>query len=182
MVALVDDRGGQVANEQTPETPASEVVEVKRPEAPFPGMEWKTTKGEATNAHSRTIKSYGVVGPDGKVIRKVVYDVGWWEFPTVSTFQSAGATLSLDEQRKVVNANYKTTARQAANAAAILGIGIKKPNEQTDSVIRLTSVYDGLMGKYLAQGMDKDEAHSKARLKASELLEEEWPKTDEDDQ
>lgn len=170
----------RMANEETPVTPASE--EAKRPEAPYAGMEWKTTKGEATNAHSRTIKSYGIAGPDGKVIRKVAYEFGWWEFPTVPAFSAAGAQLSLDDQRKVVNASYKTTARQAANALAITGLGIAKPNEQTDSVIRLTSVYDGLMGKYLAQGMDKDEAHTKARAKASELLEEAWPASDEDDQ
>jgi hypothetical protein len=141
-------------------------------QVPAPGIEPMVAKSDtavAKTAYKKTLD---------KAVR---YGFSWFEFPNVATMQAAQAGLSLEDQLKVVNVDRKTKARQAALTLALTAAGIVKPNEQTDSQLRLKKVYDGLMGKYLAQGMAKDEAHLKARIKAAEFLEEEWDDEGDDE-
>jgi hypothetical protein len=135
----------------------------------------------ANSAYGKPLKSYK--DKDGKVIvRKLKYDFDFSIYPTNEDMVEAGDTMSLDAQRKTRNKARKTKARQAAFTLALTNLGIEAPNAESDSVIRLKNVAAGLYGKYLSQGMAEADAKAKSRAKASELLEEEWPKSDDDDE
>lgn len=139
----------------------------------------KTATGTARSAHGKAIKDYGVKDAAGSVIKSVAYGFEWLEYPSEQDMLDANDGLSLKEQLKVRNDASKTTARQAANAEAIKAAGIVEPNSENDPLVRLTEVYNGLKGGYIAKGMSKEDAHTKARAKAAEMLEEEWPDEDE---
>jgi hypothetical protein len=134
----------------------------------------KTATGTAKNAHGKPIKDYGIKDAAGNVIRKVGYKFDWQVYPTEQDMLDANDGLSLKEQLKVRNDAAKTTARQAANAAAILAAGIVEPNAENDSQVRLKEVYSGIYGKLRASGKSHEEAHPMAREKAAAFLEEEW--------
>ena len=138
------------------------------------GLIQKTGKAVAENAFGKTLESYGVKDDAGNIIKKVNYDFSWFEFEDDDSLVAAKEELTLEEQRKVVNAGRKTTARQAANAATIKALGIEAPTAETDSQIRLKQVFNGLFGKYRAAGMAEEDARVKARAKAAEMLEEDW--------
>jgi len=134
----------------------------------------------ANSAYGKPLKSYK--DKDGKVIiRKLKYDFDFSIYPANDDMVEAGDTMSLDAQRKVRNKQRKTKARQAAFTLALANLGIEAPNAESDSLIRLKNVAAGLYGKYVSQGMSEADARVKSRAKASELLEEEWPKSDEDE-
>lgn len=140
----------------------------------------KTAKGVAKNAHGRPIAEYGLKDAAGTPVKSIGYEFSWPVYPTPQDMLDNQDGLSLEEQRKVRNIAEKTKARQAANAAAILAAGIIAPNAENDTQVRLKLMYDGLYGKYRAAGMSEDDAHTKARTKAAEFLEEEWEDEDEE--
>lgn len=142
----------------------------------------KTAKGVAKNAHGRPVKDYGLKDANGAIVKRIGYEFSWPTYQTPQDMLDNQDGLSLEEQKKVRNIAEKTKARQAANAAAILAAGIVAPNSENDSQVRLKLMYDGLKGKYLASGMSPEDAHTKAREKAAEFLEEDWDdETDEDE-
>lgn len=140
----------------------------------------KKATAVAKAAYGKPLKEYGIKDADGNVITKLKYGFEWYAFEDPQSMVDAKEELSLAKQLKVVNDGYKTTARQAANAAATLAIGIIKPNEENDSQVRLKKVADGLYGKYVSEGMSAEDARVKSRSKAAEFLEEEWDDDDED--
>lgn len=139
----------------------------------------KTAKGKAKLAHKKSIASYGIKDAAGNVVKAIDYEFSWQAYQTEQDMLDANDGMSLKEQLKFRNDAAKTTARQAANAAAIVAAGIVAPNAENDPQFRLKQVYDGLLGKYLASGMSKEDAHEKARAKAAEFLEEDWDDDDE---
>ena len=140
----------------------------------------KTAKGKAKLAHKKSIASYGLKDAQGNLVKAIDYEFSWQVYPSEQDMLDANDGLSLKEQLKVRNDAAKTTARQAANAAAILAAGIVAPNAENDPQFRLKQVYEGIYGKLRANGMEHDEAHAKARTKAAEFLEEDWD--DDDDE
>jgi hypothetical protein len=141
----------------------------------------KTATGVAKSAFKKPIKSFGVKDAAGNVVKKIGYGFSWEEYPTPEDMLAANDGMSLAEQLAKRNTDAKTTARQAANAKAIADAGIVEPNSENDSQVRLTEVYNGLKGGYIAKGMSAEDAHTKARAKASELLEEDWADEGDDE-
>lgn len=145
------------------------------------GLVLKTGKAKADRAHGKPIADYGIKDANGNLIKSVSYDVKWYEYEDEKSMQEAHDELTLKEQLKVRNVEKKTTARQAANTAALDALGIVKPNEETDSQIRLKAVYKGFYGKLIEKGIPAEEARVQARAKASEMLEEAWEDEDEEE-
>lgn len=138
------------------------------------GLILKKGTAKADRAYGKSIASYGKKDADGKVIKSIKYPVEWFEYADSASMQEAHDELTLDEQLKVRNVEKKTTARQAANTAALDAIGIKKETEETSSQLRLKTVFKGMYAKNLSKGMEPEAARLAARAKAAEMLEEEW--------
>jgi hypothetical protein len=139
----------------------------------------KHGKAKANRAYGKPLDSF--TDKDGnKVVSEVAYDYTWTEYADTESVQEAKEELTLEQQRKVINAARKTTARQAANTIAITNAGVIKPTAETDSQIRLKSVFTGLYAKNISKGMSAEDAREDARNRAAELLDEAWD--DEDDE
>jgi hypothetical protein len=139
----------------------------------------KSKTAVATKAYKRPLSEYK--DKDGKPLPKSLkYTYRWFEYDTIEALREAKDELSDKEQLAARNTERKTTARQAANTAALEAAGITKPNAQTDSQIRLKSVYAGIFAKLVSNGMNKGDAHVQARERAAELLDEPW--TDDNDE
>lgn len=138
----------------------------------------RTAEAEMENAHGKALTEYK--DKDGNPLpAKVKYKYSWFEYDDNPSFIAAKEELTIDRQRKVVNNDRKTTAYQAAKTATLDSLGIVRPNAENDSQVRLKSVYAGFYGKYIGAGMSPDEARTKARAKAAEMLEEKWDDDDE---
>lgn len=148
----------------------------------------KHGKAVAKNAHGKPLSSYGLKDAEGNIIRKLNYEFDYAIYPKVQDMLDNQDGMSLDAQLKAKNAMFKTKARQAANAAALLAAGIQPPNEENSVVYRLTKAAEGYLGKLMSQKNDdgspkfsEDDAWETAKEKAAEFLGEEWPEeTDED--
>lgn len=148
----------------------------------------KHGKAVAKNAHGKPLKEYGLKAEDGSIITKLNYEFDYGVYATNQDMLDNQDGLSLDAQRKFRNAMSKTKARQAANSAALLAAGIVAPNEENSVKVRLTKAAEGYMGKLMGQRNEdgtpkwtEDEAWEKAKEKAAEFLEEEWPEEEEDE-
>lgn len=139
----------------------------------------KSGKAKANRAYGKPLDSF--TKADGSpVVSEVEYGYSWSEYADVESMQEAKEELTLAQQLKVVNAARKTTARQAANALAIIAAGVIKPTAENDSQIRLKSVFTGIYAKNISKGMSAEDARADARTRAAELLDESWD--DEDDE
>jgi hypothetical protein len=138
------------------------------------GMVKKTGSAEAENAYGKPLTKLKM--KDGSTPPAIIkYDFEWFEYEDDQSMVDAKEELTLEEQRKVVNAARKTTARQAANTKKLDELGFIKPDASNDALVRLKSVYSGIFPKLISKGMSREEAHTEARKRASDLLEEPWP-------
>jgi len=140
----------------------------------------KSGKAKANRAYGKPLDSF--TKADGSpVVSEVEYGYSWSEYADVESMQEAKEELTLAQQLKVVNAARKTTARQAANALAIIAAGVIKPTAENDSQIRLKSVFTGIYAKNISKGMSAEDARADARTRAAELLDEAWDDDDDEE-
>jgi len=144
------------------------------------GLILKHATAVAKNAHGKPLSEYR--DKDGNALPKLIkYGFSWYEYADEQTMIEAKDELTHKEQLKVRNVERKTTARQAANTAALEAAGVIKPNAENDSQIRLKAVYTGVYAKLISKGIAPEDAHTQAREKASELLDEQWEDETEDE-
>lgn len=108
------------------------------------------------------------------------------EFPKYGTPEDVRAANAWPDDKKIVkfvNRDAQSKAKSAAMAAAVESAGLVKPTIANDPQLRLKDAADSYFANLLAKNpaMDKDEARSIARAKASEFLEIEWDDEDEDE-
>jgi hypothetical protein len=125
-------------------------------------MKNKNKSAVAKNAYGKTLP------------KPVPYSFDWTEYENTAEQKAANDMLTDDEQRKARNTSRKSKARQASLTAALLAVGIVKPDIKNDEQLRLREFVKVLMssGKYT------DEA---ARQLASETLDVKWADEDDDD-
>jgi hypothetical protein len=102
----------------------------------------------------------------------IPYDYKWTTFESDEEFVAAKAELTIEEQRKVVNTKRESNARSKAMTAKLILMGYEKPNIQNNELLRLKTVYDGIMASKL-------HTEEKAREIASMATGVAWPDGDE---
>jgi len=118
----------------------------------------------------------------GKAIPEIAFDYAWTEYPDVDTLKDAGDTLSLEQQRKVRNAQRQNKQRQAAMDAALVAAGYEKPNLQNDPVYRLKQTYKILLTATKPGTTELLHTPESAKALASSAVGVEWPEDDSDDE
>ena len=104
----------------------------------------------------------------------IQFDVKWSTFETTEELVAAGETLSIEAQRKAVNAKRLAKAVAAAKTAALTAAGYEKPNIENDEQEQLKAIYRVFIAKKFSP--------EAARAKAAETLGIEWDDDSDDDE
>lgn len=119
-------------------------------------MENKTATGVAEKAHGK------------KLDAPISYDYKWTAYTTIEELRTANDMLSDDEILVARNNKRQMKARNAAQEAAFDAAGIEKPTLETDDLLRLNTVFKGIMSS-------KKYTEEEAKALAATTLGLTWP-------